>query len=391
MSKEVQHWDFINKALNKRRQDNQLRTLSPLKPLEDGVEIQREGTRLINFCSNDYLGLSRHPKLKERSQEYAQNYGVGSTASRLVSGTFDIHSKLEQKLAETFKSEATLIFNSGFQANSTILQALTDRNSLILADKKSHNSLLQGSLLSRATFQRFDHNDTTHLESLLEKASQESYNHILIVTETVFSMDGDRSDLEEITELADRYSAMLFVDDAHAVGVWGHNGLGLAFNMPRIDITLGTFGKAFGAFGAFITCSHDIKEYLINFCPGFIYTTALPPPVIGALDAAVDLIPQMNSERSRYHRAIKRLKEHIKQHGYDTGLSTTQIIPIIIGDEEETLALSDFMKKQGILATAIRPPTVPEASSRIRITLSSNHTQEHIDRLIQTLRRWNEN
>ncbi|MFH5831877.1 8-amino-7-oxononanoate synthase [Halalkalibaculum sp. DA3122] len=390
MSERAQQRHFIDQALELRTQEDRLRTLQPLNPGEDGIEVTRDGVNLVNFCSNDYLGLSHHPKLRERARQYADKYGVGSAASRLISGTYTIHTRLERKIAELFNAEAALLFNSGFQANSTILQALTDRNSLILADKRSHNSLLQGALLSRATFHRFNHNDMEHLERLLEKGTSRSYNRILIVTETVFSMDGDRSDLEAVCRLAERYEALLFVDDAHAVGVWGERGRGLAFDQPRVDLTLGTFGKAFGAFGAFVLCSEKIKQYLVNFCPGFIYTTALPPPVVGALDAAVDLIPRLEAERTRYHQIITTLRQQINEYGFDTGGSATQIIPVIIGDDRETLQLADFMEENGILATAIRPPTVPENSARIRLTISSKHQARHIDQLTKVLRRWNE-
>lgn len=319
-----------------------------------------------------------------------EKYGTGATASRMISGTYEIHDRLEKKIAETFNAESALLFNTGFQANSTILQALTDRHSLILADKRSHNSLIQGSLLSRATFQRFEHNDLGQLENMLQKAAAESYNRVLVITETVFSMDGDRCDLEAITDLASRHDAMLFVDDAHAVGVWGSRGRGLAFGETGIDLVLGTFGKALGVFGAFVTCSRPIREYLINFCSGFIYTTALPPQVVGALDAAVDLIPTLEEEREEYHTKIEEVRSRINDTGFKTGASTTQILPLIIGSENETLHLSEVLEKEGILATAIRPPTVPEESSRIRITLTSRHSERHIHQLINALKRWNE-
>lgn len=376
---------FFEDRLSGRRQQNRFRSLKAVEPQDSAATIQRDGKTLINFSANDYLGLSRHPKLIERAREYAEKYGTGATASRLISGTYTIHQQLEEKLADTFDSEAALIFNSGFQANSSILGSITDRHSLIIADKLSHNSLLQGSLLSRADFQRYEHNDPDHLESLLKQAESD---RILIVTETVFSMDGDRTDLERLTNLADQHNAMLFIDDAHAVGVWGPNGLGLAHGHDRIDITLGTFGKAFGVFGAFVLCSRRMRDYLVNFCPGFIYTTALPPPVIGALDAALELIPELGEERASYHRKIDRLKEGIQEAGFDTGRSASQIIPIIIGGEEETLKLADFLEEHGILGTAIRPPTVPEESSRIRITLSSKHTEEQIEHFLTTLSKW---
>lgn len=387
MSDQQKH-SFIDEALEERRQADRLRTLHTVIPQQDGVMLKKKGRELISFCSNDYLGLSRHPHVIEQAKEYADTYGAGSTASRLISGTYEIHRDLERKIADIFHTESALIFNSGFQANSTIISTLTDRHSLILADKLSHNSLLQGSLLSRAAFQRFNHNDLAHLEELLIRTGEQSYNRVLIITETVFSMDGDRSNVKAIAGLAQKYNALLFVDDAHAVGVWGENGLGLGYEVPDIDILLGTCGKAFGSFGSYITCSAKMRDYLVNFCPGFIYTTALPPAIVGAIDAALDLIPELNEQRTIFHKNITIVRKCLQELDFDTGPSTTQIIPIIIGDEKETLDLAHWLEENGILATAIRPPTVPDSSSRIRITLSSAHSIDHINYLLNKLKEW---
>lgn len=378
---------FLDEALNSRKEDQQFRTLSSVTPQANGIAIEQDGNRYINFCSNDYLGLARHPEVIEQSRSYLEKYGAGSTASRLISGTFDIHTQLEKELAKSLGREAALIFNSGFQANSSILGTVTDRHSLILADKLSHNSLLQGALAGRASFQRFHHNNIKHLESLLQKAEGQ-YKRIWIVTETVFSMDGDRGPIKEIANLADKYNAHLFVDDAHAVGVWGDRGLGLAKDLSGVDILLGTCGKAFGSFGAYVACSNKMRDYLINFCPGFIFTTALPPAVIGAISASLKLIPQLEEERAVYHQKIKHVRKEIQSLGFDTGPSTTQIIPIILGSEKATIGLADLLKEHGILASAIRPPTVPKNSSRIRLTLSLSHTDEHIKALLNTLKKW---
>lgn len=377
---------FIDEDLEKRKENSQFRSLYPVLPAKDGVTVINEGKELLNFCSNDYLGLSKHSGVIEGAITYAKKYGAGSTASRLITGTFEIHKKLEDRLAQTFHREAALLFNSGFQANSTIIGTLTNRHSLVLTDKLSHNSLLQGSLLSRARLQRFEHNDMSHLEKLLIEARKEDYNRIMIITETVFSMDGDRCDIPAIATLAEKYNALLFVDDAHAVGVWGENGLGLGLDASGIDILLGTFGKAFGSFGAYVACSQKMKDYLINFCPGFIYTTALPPAVVGAIDAALDVIPGINAERNKYHKRISEVRNSLQDIGFDTGASSTQIIPLIIGGEKETVALAQWLEEQGILATAIRPPTVPKNSSRIRITLTARHTEEQIDYLLSRMK-----
>jgi 8-amino-7-oxononanoate synthase len=386
---DLRQWTFIDKALNTRKSGNRFRTLRSLKPVTDSGAVVKEGERvLINFSSNDYLGLSRHPAVIERAREYLEQYGAGSTASRLISGTYFIHERLEEKLARFTGREAALLFNSGFQANSTILGTLAGRTDHILADKLSHNSLLQGGLLARASLHRFNHNDLRHLETLLKKYVGEG--RTLIVTETVFSMDGDRAPLGEIVELAGRYDALLFVDDAHAIGAWGAEGRGFAADFPQIDLILGTFGKAFGSFGSFVACSKQMRDFLINFCPGFIYTTALPPPIIGAIDAALDLIPEMEDKRMEMHRLVEYCRQRLHDENFSTGTSESQIIPVIIGEEQKALELSSYLEEHGILATAIRPPTVPEGSSRIRLTISVSHTKEHIDQLLKIIGMWNE-
>lgn len=378
---------FIDEALANRRDQHRFRTLRSLDP--QGTTVVSDGEKeLINFSGNDYLGLSKHPDVIDRAKQYADKYGAGSTASRLISGTYSIHKKLEQKLADTFGWEGSLVFNSGFQANSTIISTLADRHALILADKLSHNSLLQGSLSSRATFRRFEHNSLEDLEDQLAHASKEDFSRIIVITESLFSMDGDRSNLEAIAECTESHNAWLFVDDAHAVGVWGKNGLGLAHGIEGIDMVLGTCGKAFGGFGAFLLCSDKVKDYLINFCPGFIYTTALPPAVIGTIEAAAELIPDMDGAREQIRENIEMMKTGIHDAGFETGNSDSQIIPILVGGEQETLDLADYLEEQGFLATAIRPPTVPKGSARIRITLSSEHSASQIETFVRALKDW---
>ncbi len=342
---------------------------------------------MYNFCSNDYLGLSRHPLLQERALQFVEKYGNGATASRLVCGNLSCYAEVEEKLAALKGSETALIFNSGFQANVSLLPALTDRHSLIIADKLCHNSLVQGSLLSRGTFLRYRHNDLENLTELLRKNSTKKYSRIFIVTESVFSMDGDLSDIVALKGLAEKYNAILLIDEAHATGVFGENGMGLTCGMD-VDLVMGTFGKACGSFGAYITCSKDIADYLINYCSGLIYSTALPPSVLGAVDASLDLIPGMMPERQYLAEISAYLRDALNNLGFNTGQSNSQIIPVIIGSEKETIQLSEWLAEHSILASAIRPPTVDKGKARIRLTLSALHTKKHIDHLIHVLQKW---
>lgn len=375
---------FIEDEMTRRRADHQLRDLRRVTPLS-GATIQVDDRRMINFCSNDYLGLSKHPRLQQQAVAFTKRYGTSSTASRLICGTYDCFESVESKLAGLKETESVLILNSGFQANVSIIPVLVDSQSLILSDRLNHNSIIQGIRLAGCQKTLYDHNNLGHLGQLLEDSRDKPYSRILIVTESVFSMDGDRCDVDGLIKLADTYQALLVIDEAHATGVVGPRGMGLTAG-KNVDVTIGTFGKALGSFGAYIAGSKQITDYLVNCCSGFVYTTALPPPVIGSIDAALDLVPGMEKERKTLHENAAFFRENLQRIGYDTGNSTTQIVPIIIGNEEETLALSDRLEKNGFLATAIRPPTVPRGHSRIRIALSAAHTRQQVEELIEVFR-----
>ena len=300
--------DFIENELIKREENHLLRRLKRVTPLS-GVEIEIDGKRMLNFCSNDYLGLYNHPLLKKRAKEFIDRYGAGSTASRLVCGNYDCFEKVETKISDLTGKKGALIFNSGFQANITLLPALTDNNSLILSDVLNHNSIIQGCLLSRCHVKTYGHNNLDHLEQILKEESGK-YSRVLIVTESIFSMDGDRSDIDGLINLAEKYEALLIIDEAHAVGVAGENGMGLASGR-NADIVMGTFSKAAGSFGAYIASNKRIRDYLINFCNGLIYTTALPPSVVGSIDGALELIPEMEKERNRLMNDSRLLRERL--------------------------------------------------------------------------------
>ena len=377
---------FIEKELEERKSRHHLRSLRTVAP-HSGVEVTVNGRPMLNFSSNDYLGLSGHPLLKQRATQFMERYGAGSTASRLICGTYECFDRVEQKLAALKGTESALLLSSGFQANVSILPALTDRHSLILSDRLNHRSLVEGALLARCRVIRFQHNDLDHLRQLLEENQEKNHSRTLIVTESVFSVDGDRSDIDALVKLAKEFESLLIIDEAHATGVLGDRGMGLTCE-KKVDLTIGTFGKALGSFGSYITCSEQMRAYFINCCAGFIYTTALPPSVVGAIDAALDLIPAMENERLDLHHKAERVRASLNELGWSTGDSTTQIIPIIVGDEAQALALSEWLEEQGILAVAIRPPTVEKGQSRIRLALSTQHTQEHIEKLIDAFRKW---
>jgi len=379
---------FIDQALNDRQEQQRFRELRRIEPLAGG-KVAIEGKTVLNFSSNDYLGLSQHPLLIQMAQAYLERYGAGATASRLVTGNYEIHEQLEQEFAQFLNREASLLFTSGFQANSTLLPTLFDRSSLIFCDRLVHNSLIQGILASQATFIRYRHNDLTHLKNQLdqhyEKYRAGRYNRLGIVTETIFSMDGDRSNMETLVTLAEQYDTWLYLDDAHGLGVYGERGEGLAANYPRVDVTIGTLGKAFGSFGAIVGCSQRLKNYWINTCPGLIYTTALPPSVIGSVTAALRLMPTLKNDRERLFYGAKQLHHILQKFGYQTASEPSHILPVILGSPQLAIVLESYLKERGILATAIRSPTVPVGSDRIRFALSSVHQAEDYDRLFESL------
>lgn len=377
--------DRLQKKLNKRRSEYRYRTLDEIDSVESARIIKRDGKEYLNFSSNDYLNLSHHPDLKKRSRDFINRYGTSSSSSRLITGTLKIHNELEKRLASLYQKKRALLFCSGFQANTTILPALTERNDVIIADQLCHNSILTGCLASKARFYRFRHNDLDHLETFLKRKSGDTNAEVWIATESLFSMDGDRAPLQEIIHLARTYGAKLYVDDAHALGVYGKNGLGYGADYPEIDILISTFGKAGGSFGAFVASSEIIIEALINYCSGFIYSTAPPPAIIGSIDAALDLIPGMNTERQHLHDLSDFLHQRLKESQYQTSERSSHILPVIFGNEKEVVEKSNEIKKVGLIVTAIRPPTVPVNEPRFRLSLTVAHQKEDCEKLLSLL------
>ena len=377
----------------------QSRHLRDAQPLPGGLVYVGQNS-LVDFSSNDYLGLSHHPQLIAAAQQWTERYGAGSTASRLITGNHPQYAELESKIARMKGSNAALLMNSGFSANSTVLAALLDsrlhagragRQSInVLTDRLVHASIHFGIAASGARQQRFRHNDLEHLESLLLKC-QDNDCETIVVTESVFSMDGDRANIEALRGLAERYDALLYIDEAHATGVFGPQGAGLTAELGASDfdkdrqVVIGTFGKALGSYGAYVACSQSIRDYLINRCSGLIYATALPPSVLGSIDAAIDLLPGLDNERKHLQELAAHFRQRMSDLGLDTGGSCSQIVPVIIGDDDKTMGLANKLQNSGFLVGAIRPPTVPAGTSRLRITFSSAHTMQQVDGLADAI------
>ncbi len=376
-------YSFLRQALNKRRNDGQLRALRSIESCS-AATLMINGRELLNFSSNDYLGLTQRPEIKEGAIAYVERFGAGCGASRLVCGNFHFFETLEERLASLKGQESALLFNSGFQANVSIIAALADRHALIVADRLCHNSIIQGAILSRARLVRFKHNDSAQLRTILDNTPPPQ-GPTLIITESVFSMDGDRSNLAELHEIAAEYGALLYVDEAHATGVFGPSGMGLACDGRKADLVMGTFGKGCGSFGAYLACPRQVREYLINYGQGFIYSTALPPAAAGAIAAALDLLPSLENERRYLQESARYLREGLRNLGFSTGSSNSQIIPLYTGTGGRVLELSNYLEEQGILGVAIRPPTVEPGQDRIRLALSALHTRAHLDRLLDVL------
>ena len=363
---------------------NLRRTLVQSEPLPGG-RIKVGQSTYLNLSSNDYLGLNHHPDLIEASKTQADRYGAGMGASRLVTGNLSLFGEIEQKIAALKGTEAALIFASGFQANGTILQALFDKKVLnsapfILADKLNHASMHFGCMASGVRQHRYRHLEIEHAQTLLKEAAPEHPKFCL--TETVFSMDGDVAPMADLSTLCQATDTLLIADDAHGFGVLGEKGKGLG---EGADIIIGTFSKALGSFGAYVAASQIIIDYLIQKCSGLIYSTALPPTTLGAIDAALNLLPSLNKERETVANNAKMFRSAMQTLGLNTGASTTQIVPLIVGDEGAALALSETLRQNGIWVTAIRPPTVPKGTARLRFAFSANHSKDDIEHVIKII------
>ncbi|HRW58361.1 MAG TPA: pyridoxal phosphate-dependent aminotransferase family protein [Chlamydiales bacterium] len=343
---------------------------------------------IIDFSSNDYLNLSKHPLLQKNAIEFTHLYGTGSTGSRLISGNTNIYLNTENRLKDLKNSEEALLFNSGFQANISIIPTLMNAKSIIFMDKLSHNSLIQGAHLSGAKIIRFAHNNLEHLETLLTKYSSANETK-MIIAESLYGMDGDRSDLEYLRYLSEKHQTFLYIDEAHAIGLFGDKGEGLFTPRRKEELALGTFGKAFGSFGSFIASSKEIKQYLVNKCPGFIYSTALPPAILGSINAALEIIPLIKKERKNLLEEGRKFKLKLTKAKFKTLNSESHIIPIVFDNIEKMNSMHDYLLCKGFHLFPVRPPTVPQNQPRLRIALSLKHSKKQIDDLADAIMNWN--
>lgn len=383
--------DFINsiqEELQTLKEKRNFRSLPQL--IHDKGEVVVNGQRMLNLSSNDYLGLSNDLSLRNDFLETLtpQTFLPTSSSSRLLTGNFTAYQELEQQLAYMFGTESALVFNSGYHANTGILPAVSDIHTLILADKLVHASLIDGIRLSAAKCIRYRHNDLSQLKRLIE----ENYNHfnkIIIVTESIFSMDGDEADLSTIVKFKQHYSnVLLYVDEAHAFGVRGEKGLGCAEEqncINDIDFLVGTFGKAIASAGAYVACRNVIRDYLINKMRTFIFTTALPPVNVQWTSFILKRLSGFQEKRQHLLQISRKLKKALTCKGYVCP-SVSHIVPMVVGDSKDTILKAEELQRKGFYALPVRPPTVPERTSRIRFSLTADITKKEIDELINSIR-----
>ena len=384
--------DFVRSRLEQLEREGLLRRTTVSAGAGGKLQLE-DGRTILNFSSNDYLNLAQNGRVKRRAQEAIERWGCGATASRLMCGTLPPHEELEAALARLTGHEAALVFSSGFGMNVGVLFALAGRDDAIFADRLSHASLIDGARLSGAELKRYAHNDVASLEHWLRTTP--CRGHRLIVCESVFSMDGDVAPLGELRRLATEYEALLLVDEAHAIGVCGEGG-GLVCELRRElrressrklsreamdaapELTVGTLGKALGSLGGFVACSHDMREYLVNCARSFIYATALPPASAAAALGAIEMIEEDPTMGARLLERARGFHHALRAEGLELPEFGSQILPVLVGGNRRALELASALRERGLLVTAIRPPTVPEGTARLRLSVTLAHTAEDL-------------
>lgn len=348
------------------------------------AEVILNGQKVINLSSNNYLGFANHPRLKRAAIAAVEKYGVGAGAVRTIIGNMDIHEEMETLLAEFKREEAVMSFQSGFNCNAGAIQAIAEAGDLIISDELNHASIIDGSRLSKATKTIYQHNNMENLEKVL-KENRDKYRNILIITDGVFSMDGDIADLPSIASLAEKYEAMTYVDDAHGSGVLGESGRGTVdhFHLHgRIDFSIGTLSKAIGVIGGYVAGSRTAQDWLNHRGRPILFSTSLPPAAVGAIIEAIKILMETTEYTDRLWRNAKYFKEKLGKLGFDTGKSETPITPVIIGDEARAMEFSRNLLKNGVFVSAIVFPTVPKGTGRVRCMVTAGHTEEQLERAV---------
>ena len=377
---------YISDELSKIKESGLYRELKVVGNAQD-THIDIEGKTYLSFCSNNYLGLANHPSVIEAVKKAVDEYGWGACASRLVSGNMTLHEALEKEISRFKRKDAAIVFPTGYMANLGVISSLVSGGDLVISDKLNHASIIDGCRLSGADFRVYAHCNMEKLETILKKTSK--YNRKLIVTDSVFSMDGDLAPLPDIVRIAKEYNAMVMVDEAHGTGVFGENGRGVVeyFNLDNeVDVVMGTLSKAIGSLGGYVCGDDDLISYLRNKARPFMYTTALPPAVCAASIASINLIQEDPSLREALWNNVCCIKERLGLLGIDMISSQSQIIPLLIGDTQKAVDISKLLYERGVLIPAIRPPTVPANSSRLRMTVMSSHTQDDLESLFKVLK-----
>ena len=353
-----------------------------------GARVVLDGRPVLMLCSNNYLGLADHPRVREAAADAAMRWGAGAGGSRLVSGTMTIHQRLEERLAAFKGTEATLLFGSGYLANLGVIGALADAGTVVCSDELNHASIIDGCRLARGRTAIYAHGDVEHLRWLLDEAPE---RRAVVVTDSVFSMDGDVAPLAELSALTAARGARLVVDEAHATGCVGPDGRG-AVAEAGLDgeehiVVVGTLGKALGAYGAFAACSPAVRELLVNTARPFIFSTAPPPPAVAAALAALDLLEEQPERAAQLQANAGTLRDELAREGFDVAGSSTQIVPLVVGEAAQAMAICEAALEHGVFAQAIRPPTVPEGTSRLRLAVMASHTKAELREAARTLGR----
>lgn len=380
----VHELNFLKENIEQLKKDGVYRKL-PVLETASQAEVILNGKKVINLSSNNYLGFANHPRLKRAAIEAVEKYGAGSGAVRTIIGNMDIHEDLERLLAKFKKDESAFLFQSAFNCNAGTIQAVTEAGDIIISDELNHASIIDGSRLSKAAKGIYKHSDMDSLEEVLKEA-RNKYRNILVITDGVFSMDGDIAKLPEIVELAEKYEAMTYVDDSHGSGVLGESGRGTIDHFGlhgRVDFSMGCLSKAIGVVGGYVSGSETVYEWLSHRARPSLFSTSMPPAAVGAIIEAITMLMESTEYTDRLWDNAKYWKSKIGNLGYNTGHSETPITPVIIGDEAKTMEFSRRLLEKGVFVSAIVFPTVPKGTGRVRCMVTADHTKEQLDRAVE--------